>query len=63
MWFSWLGVVLQNERSQVRFPVRAHAWVVDSVPSQGMREETDHCFSSSLSPSLTLSLKINNKIK
>ena len=32
VWLSWLGTVPQIERSQVQFPVRAHAWVVGSVP-------------------------------
>ena len=32
VWLSWLGAVPQIERSQVQFPVRAHAWVVGSVP-------------------------------
>ena len=32
MWLSWLGVILQTERSWVWFLVRAHAWVAGSVP-------------------------------
>ena len=28
---SWLGVILQSERSMVQFLVRAHAWVAGSV--------------------------------
>ena len=36
VWLSWLGVVPQNERSPVQVPVRAHAWVANSVPGGGM---------------------------
>ena len=38
VWLSGLGVVLQTERSRVRFPVRAHAWVAGSVPDWGAYE-------------------------
>ena len=38
MWLSWLSTVLQSEGSPVQFPVRTHAWVVDSFPSWGARE-------------------------
>ena len=30
-----MGTILQTKRSLVRFLVRAHAWVVDLVPSWG----------------------------
>ena len=32
VWFSGLSASLWTKRSQVRFPVRAHAWVVGQVP-------------------------------
>ena len=35
VWFSGLGIVPQSERLLVRFPVRAHAWVVGQVLSWG----------------------------
>ena len=64
LWLSWLGVVQKTGRSQVRFPVRAHAWVAGSVPSQGAYERqptsvsvSHRCFSPTLSPSLPFSLK------
>ena len=60
MWLSGLSARLQTERSQVRFPVRAHAWVVGQVPSWGcVRDSWSVYFSPSLSPSLPLFLKIN----
>ena len=54
-----VGIVPQSERSPVRFPVRAHAWVVGLVPGQAMGESVDPCFSPTLSPSLSHSLRIN----
>ena len=33
VWLSGLSASLQTKGSQVRFPVRAHAWVVGQVPS------------------------------
>ena len=63
-WFSGLGVIPQSKRSPVQFLVRAHAWVAGSVPwkRQPINVSLSHqCFSPSLSPSLTLSLKINFK--
>ena len=33
VWLTGLSAGLQTERSMVRFPVRAHAWVVGQVPS------------------------------
>ena len=65
-----VGCVLFHKRSQVQFPVRAHAWVVGSVPGQGVygRQPVNvslshQCFSHSLNPSLPLSLKSKIKIK
>ena len=56
-----------SKRSPVHFPVRAHAWIVGSVPGQGVCEIRGvgvcgrHLISVFLprSPSLPLSLKIN----
>ena len=68
VWLSWLGIVPQSKRSLVQFLVRAHAWVVGSVPGQGMFERqpidvslSHRCFSPSLSPSLHLTLTINEQ--
>ena len=33
VWLNGLSACLQTKRSLVRFPVRAHSWVVDQVPS------------------------------
>ena len=38
VWLSGLSSGLQTKGSPVRFPVRAHAWVVDEVPSRGAHE-------------------------
>ena len=35
VWLSWLGIILQSERLATRFPVRARAWVMGSVPGWG----------------------------
>ena len=35
VWLSGLSTSLQTKGSPVRFPVRAHAWVVGQVPSRG----------------------------
>ena len=35
VWLGWLGIIPQRERSLVWLPVRARAWIVDSVPSWG----------------------------
>ena len=35
VWLSGLSAGLRTERSPVRFPVRARAWVVGQVPAQG----------------------------
>ena len=51
MWLSWLGVILQSERSWVLFLVRAHARLGCTV------EGTHQCFSfTSMFPSLSFSL-------
>ena len=34
VWLNWLGIVTQSEMSQVRFPVRARAWVAGFVVLQ-----------------------------
>ena len=34
-WLSGLSADLRNKGPPVRFPVRAHAWVVGQVPSRG----------------------------
>ena len=69
VWFSGLGIVPQTKRSPVWFPFRAHAWVVDQVPSWGYERGNQsmflfahQCFSPYLSPSFPLSLKINKYI-
>ena len=38
VWFGGLGVLPQSERSPVRFPGRARAWVAGQVPSRGACE-------------------------
>ena len=67
VWLNGMGVVLQSERSRVRFPFRAHAWVAGQVPGWGCvggnRSDVSlahPCFSPSLSPSPHLS---KNKLK
>ena len=35
MWPSTLSAGLQTKRSLVKFPVRAHAWVLGQVPRWG----------------------------
>ena len=42
MWLSGLSAGLQTKGSWVRFPVRAHAWVVGQVPSEGALERQPH---------------------
>ena len=63
---AWVGIVLQSKRSLVQFLVRAHAWAVGSVPSQGAYKRqpinvsfSHQCVSPSLYSSLPLSIKIN----
>ena len=63
VWLSGLSACLRTKGSLVRFPVRAHAWVAGQIPSGGHVRGNHWCFSPSLSPSLSHSLKINkNKI-
>ena len=56
---QWIECRLQTKGLPVQFPVRAHAWVVGQVPSGGHMRGNHTCFSPSLSPFLSLSLKIN----
>ena len=63
VWFSWLGIIPQSERSWVQFPVMAPAEVAGLSPVGA----TDWCFlyhvmfPSLFSPSLPVSLKIHLK--
>ena len=58
VWLSGLSVGLQTKGSPVRFQVRAHAWVVGQFSSREcLSGNHTGCFSSSLSPSLFLSLR------
>ena len=61
VWLSGLSASLWTKGSPVQFLVRAHASAASQVPSWGyVREATTHwCFSASLSPSLSLSLKVS----
>ena len=43
VWLSGLSPGLQTEGSPVRFPVRAHVWIVGQVPS-GFHEGGKHTF-------------------
>ena len=60
---QWTEHGLRTKGSQVRFPVRAHAWVADQVPGWGhaggnqLMYLSHRCFSPSLS--LFSPLKIN----
>ena len=56
---QWLSVGLKTKGSLVRFPVRAHAWVIGQVPSGGRARAKQTLMFLSLSPSLPCSLKIN----
>ena len=45
VWLSGLGILPQTERSQVRFPVRAHAWEWQARSSVAVvQEATNWCF-------------------
>ena len=55
-WLSWLNVVPPSERLLVRFPVRAHAWVVGQVPSYGCARGNQSLHLSHISVSLPLFL-------
>ena len=63
MWLSGLSAGLRTKGLLVRFPVRAHAWVVGQVPSTGCVRSTHTLMFLSLSPSFPLSLKINKPEK
>ena len=64
VWLSGLGAGLQTKRSLVRFPVRAHAWVVNQVPSRGHDARGNHTLMFlSLSFSLPSPLSKNKQIK
>ena len=63
---GWASIP-QSKSSLVRFPVRAHVWVIGSVPGQGAfkRQPIDVSHinvSLPLSPFLSLSLKLNKEI-
>ena len=59
LWLSTLSASLWTKGFQVRFPVRAHAWVVGQVPGRGARDSVrgNHTlmFLSFLLPLLSLS--------
>ena len=60
VWLSGLSTSLPTERFLVWLPARARAWVRARSPVGSVWEATTRwCFSPSLSPSLTLSLKVN----
>ena len=63
VWLSGLSTSLRTKGSLVRFPIRAHAWVADQVPSRGRMRGNHTLMILSLSPSLPLSLKINKILK
>ena len=48
VWPSGLGTMPQSKSSLVHFPVRARAWVAGLVPSRGVCEATNRCFSLTL---------------
>ena len=60
VWLSGLRANLWTKESLVRFPVRAHAWVVRQVPGGGACEMQSLMF---LSLSFSFSLKINKIFK
>ena len=60
-WLSGLSAGLQTKGSLVRFPVRAHAWVSDSVSSRGHARGTHTLMFLFLSFSLPSSLSKINK--
>ena len=59
VWFSGLSASLRPKCSRVWFPVRAHAWVGDQVPSGGDTRSNHTFMFLSLSLSFPLSLNIN----
>ena len=60
VWLSGLSTGVGTKGLPVRFPVRAHAWVMGQVPSWGRKRGNHTLRFLSLFPSLHLSLKINN---
>ena len=53
VWLNGLSTRLQTERLLVQFPVKAHAWVADQVPSCRRAEATDQCMSGHIDVCLT----------
>ena len=56
---QWLSTSLRTKGLPVRFPVRAHAWVVSQGPSRGCVRGSHPLMFLSLSLSLPLSQKLN----
>ena len=61
VWLSGLSAGLQTKGLPVRFPVRAHAWVVGQVPSRGHMRGNHTLMFLSLSFSLPSPLSKINK--
>ena len=61
VWLSGLSAGLRTKRSPVRFPVRAHAWVVGQVPSRGHTRGNHTLMFLSLSFSLPSPLSKNKQ--
>ena len=59
VWLSGLSAGLRTKRSLLRFPVRAHAWVVSWVPSRGHLRDNHRLMFLSLSFSLPSFLSKN----
>ena len=59
---QWIDCGLQTKGSLVRFPVRAHAWVVGQIPSGGHMRDKHTLLFLSLSFSLPSPLS-KNKFK
>ena len=59
VWLSGLNTGLQTEELLVWFPVRNMPGLQAGSPVGGVQETTNQCFSPSLSPSFSLSLKRN----
>ena len=59
LWLSGLSTALRTKASPVRFPVRAHAWVVGQVPSRGRARGNHTLVFLSLSVSLPSLLSKN----
>ena len=63
VWLSGLSASLWTKGSPVGFPVRAHGWVVDQVPSRGHLRSNHTMMFLSLSFSLPSPLSENTYIK